>query len=279
VDTSLKVNFDRVDRTTDPAEFASYLDATRAIGLFQDVKRRSYALLDPRPGDCVCDVGCGTGDDVLTLARLVGPSGLAVGVDMSATMLSEARRRAAAAGIAAGFVQSDAQRLALPDAAFDCVRVERLLQHVHDPDAVLAQLVRVARPGARIVVWEADLDLFTIDAPDYEVSRAMHRFICDGFRHGRIGHELYRRFKGLGLADVQATPLVGTFTDLAFVERAFDLPATTQKAAAAGVVASERASAWLASLTAAAEIERFFCAAGGVLAFGRTLSRELPIPR
>ena len=269
MDTSLKVHFDRVDRTTDPAEFASYLDATRATGFFQDVKRRSYALLEPRPGDRVCDVGCGTGDDILALARLVAPGGRAVGVDASATMLAEARRRAAAAGILAEFVQSDAQRLALPDAAFDGVRVERLLQHVPDPDAVLAELVRIAKPGARIVVWEGDLDLFAIDAPDYEVSRAMQRFICDGFRHGRIGHELYRRFKDLGLTDVQATPLAGAFTDLAFVERALDLRATTQRAVAAGVVAPDRAAAWLASLAAAGKDGRFFCAAGGVLAFGR----------
>lgn len=267
--TSLKVHFDRVDQTTDPAEFASYLDATRATGYFQDVKRRSYALLDPRPGDRVCDIGCGTGDDALALARLVTPGGRAVGVDASATMLAEARRRAAAAGIAAAFVQSDAQHLALPDATFDGVRVERLLQHVPDPDAVLAELARVARPGARIVVWEADLDLFVVDAPDYEVSRAMQRFVCDGFRHGRIGHELYRRFKDLGLTDVQATPLAGAFADLAFVERAFDLRATTQRAVAAGVVAPDRAAAWLASLTTAAEAGRFFCATGGVLAFGR----------
>ncbi|MBA3415813.1 MAG: ubiquinone biosynthesis methyltransferase UbiE, partial [Chloroflexia bacterium] len=78
---SLRIEFDQVDETTDPADFVRYLDATRATGFFQEIKRRSFALLDLHPGDAVCDLGCGTGDDVLALARLVEPGGRALGVD------------------------------------------------------------------------------------------------------------------------------------------------------------------------------------------------------
>jgi ubiquinone/menaquinone biosynthesis C-methylase UbiE len=269
MDKSLRIEFDQVDQTTDPADFVRYLDATRATELIQEVKRRSYVLLDLQPDDHLCDVGCGTGDDVLALARIVGPNGRALGVDASATMIAEAERRAAAAGIAAEFIRMDAQRLDLPDARFEGVRAERLLQHVPDPYAALAELVRIAKPGARLVVWEADLDLFVLDAPDYATSRAMQRFICDGFRHGGIGHELYRRFKDLGLIDVQSTPLTHELTDLAHVESAFDLTASTRRAVAAGVITQERATAWLASLTAARDAGRFFGAVGGFLAFGR----------
>src|SRR5579862_6088061 len=122
-DTSLRTAFDQVDRTTDPADFVRYLDATRATDFFREVKRRSYALLALHPGDSVCDIGCGTGDDVLALARLVAPGGQAVGVDASATMIEEAQRRAQAAQMsgdtaatAAEFLQMDVQRLDLPDA-------------------------------------------------------------------------------------------------------------------------------------------------------------------
>ena len=62
---------------------------------------------------------------------------------------------------------------------------------------------------------------------------------------------------------------------LALIERAFCLTAITQKAVAAGIVASERAAAWLASLAAAAKAGRYFCAVGGILAFGRKPRREL----
>lgn len=268
--TSLRIEFGHVDLTTDPADFVRYLDATRATDFFQEIKRRSYALLALQPGDHVCDVGCGTGDDVLTLARIVGPSGRALGIDASATMIAAAERRATAAGIPAAEVrQMDAQRLTLPDARFDGVRAERLLQHLPDPGLALTEMVRITKPGGRLVIWEADLDLFVIDAPDYATSRVMQRFIGDGFRHGGIGRELYRRFLALGLVDVQATPLVRELTDFALVENAFDLAASTRRAVAAELVTPQRATDWLGSLTAAAAAGRFFGAVGGFLARGR----------
>ena len=117
VEKSRRTAFDRVDGTTDPADFVRYLDTTRATEYFQEIKRQSLTLLDVREGERAVDVGCGTGDEVLALARLVGPRGQAVGVDASATMLTEARRRAAGAGLRAAFVQADAQRLAFAAAS------------------------------------------------------------------------------------------------------------------------------------------------------------------
>src|SRR5437762_11167722 len=137
MDKSLRIEFDQVDRTTDPGDFVRYLDATRRTDFYAEIKRRSYDLLNLHPGDRVCDVGCGTGDDVLALARYVGPGGGAVGIDVSATMIQEAKRRAAAAGIEVAFMQMDAQRLTMRDGSFDGVHAERLLQHVPNPDAAL----------------------------------------------------------------------------------------------------------------------------------------------
>ncbi|HLW00318.1 MAG TPA: methyltransferase domain-containing protein [Ktedonobacterales bacterium] len=269
MEKSLRSDFDRVDHTSDPETFVRYLDTTRATAFFQEIKQRSYALLALGAGDHVCDVGCGTGEDVLALARLVAPGGRALGVDASVTMLAEAVRRAATTGIVAEFAPMDVQRLNLPKAQFDGVRAERLLQHVPDPDAALSEIVRVAKPGGRIVIWEADLDLFVLDAPDYQTSRAVQRYICDNFRNGGIGHELYRRFKQLGLLDVQATPLIHEVTDLGLIESAFDLETMAQRAVAARVIAPQRAMDWLASLADACDAGRFFCAIGGFLAFGR----------
>jgi SAM-dependent methyltransferase len=257
VDSALKAHFERVDRTADPAGFAAYLDATRASALSREVKRRRFELLAPRPGGRVRRAGCGTGDDVLALSRLAGPGGRAVGVDASATML------------AANFVQMDARRLALADAAFDGVRGKRRLQHVPDPAAVPADVARIARPGAGVVVREADRDPFAIDAPDHVAGRAMQRFICDGCRNGRIGHESCWRFGDRGWGGAEATPPAGASADLVFVARAFGLPVAEGRAAAAGAGARQRAADWLAPLAAADEAGRFWCAVGGVLAIGR----------
>ena len=262
MDRSRRTAFDQVDRTGDPADFVRYLDSTRATEFFQEIKQRSYDLLAPRAGERVLDAGCGTGDDVLALARLVGPTGWAVGVDASATMLAEARRRAAGTWLTAAFVRGDAQALPFAHGTFDGCRAERLLQHVERPRAVLAELVRVARPAARIVIWESELEMLVLDAPDRAVSRAMQHYICDGFRNGAIGHQLYRLLQEAGLADVRPLATSRAITEFAFVDGALDLRASARRAQEEGVVTPAQATAWLGYLQAADRAGRFFCAAG-----------------
>lgn len=269
MEKSRRVEFDQVDETTDPADFVRYLDATRATDFYQEIKQRSYDLLALHEGEAVLDVGCGTGGDVVALAARVGPGGRAVGLDFSATMIAEARRRAADAGVTAEFVQGDAHHLDFPDASFDGCRAERLLQHARDRRAVLAEMVRVAKPGGRVVIWESDLDMLVFDAPDRAVSRAMQRYICDGFRNGAIGHQLYRMFHEAGLTDVQPTLLGRALTDFALVESAFDLRASARRAAAEGVITATEATDWIAALEAANDAGHFFCGVAGFLVSGR----------
>jgi ubiquinone/menaquinone biosynthesis C-methylase UbiE len=269
VEKSRRVEFDQVDRTTDPADFVRYLDATRATDFYQEIKRRSYDLLALHEGDAALDVGCGTGGDVVALAGRVGPSGRAIGLDFSATMIAEAQRRAADAGVAAQFVQGDAHHLDFPDGSFDGCRAERLLQHAHDPRTVLAEMMRVAKPGGRVVIWESELEMLVFDAPDRAVSRAMQRYICDGFRNGAIGHQLYRMFHEAGLTDVQPTLLGRALTDFALVESAFDLRASAHRAAAEGIITAAEAADWIASLEAANDAGHFFCGVAGFLVSGR----------
>ncbi|MGI8854790.1 MAG: methyltransferase domain-containing protein [Thermomicrobiales bacterium] len=269
MEKSRRTSFDAVDRTTDPADFVRYLDATRATDFFQEIKRRSYDLLALHTGDHVLDLGCGTGDDVAALAARVGPGGRAVGVDVSATMVAEAQRRTAGMGLPVEFTQGDAHHLDFPDDTFDGCRAERLLQHAMKPQAVLGEIVRVAKPGARVVIWESELEMLVFDAPDRAVSRAMQHFICDGFRNGAIGHQLYRRFQEAGLVEVEARLQGRAMTDFAPVESAFDLRASARRAAAEGVLTEGQAADWIASLEEADKAGRFFCAVAGFLVSGR----------
>src|SRR5262249_16631528 len=137
--------FRAVDRSGDPRAHVGYLDTAGGLAWTRAYKRRTFALLAPRPGDRGLDLGCGTGDGVRALAALGAPGGRAVGVDASATMVAEARARSAAAGAAAEFRVGDAHRLPFDDASFDGCRADRTLQHVEDPPRALGELVRVAR--------------------------------------------------------------------------------------------------------------------------------------
>ena len=104
-----------------------------------------------RPGDTVLDLGCGTGRALPALAGAAGPDGRVLGLDLTPDMVAAARRagrdRFAALGIA------DARRLPLRDGSVDGVFAAGLVQHRPDPAAGLAELARVARPGARLAIF------------------------------------------------------------------------------------------------------------------------------
>ena len=96
---------------------------TSMVGITTTAASLHLVLLDAaglEPGGRVFDVGCGTGDTTLGTARRVGRSGLALGVDDSLTMVEQARRRAADAGLAhVGFVHADAQTQRFAPLRFD----------------------------------------------------------------------------------------------------------------------------------------------------------------
>ena len=71
--------FEDVDRTSDPLARVSYLDAVAALRETVAHKRRTFELMHLHAGDTVLDVGCGAGDDLRSLAELVGPSAMSSG--------------------------------------------------------------------------------------------------------------------------------------------------------------------------------------------------------
>jgi SAM-dependent methyltransferase len=112
-----------------------------------------FELAAARPGDRVLEVGCGAGHVLqqFTDARRTG-------IDLSAGMVARARTRL---GQRAELARASGDRLPFASHVFDVVLCTEVLEHVQDPGAVIAELVRVARPGARIVVSipnEANID-------------------------------------------------------------------------------------------------------------------------
>ncbi len=84
-----------IDQTPDPQVFIRQLDAMNTDTWRQDHKQRTLAFLNIEEGDHILDIGCGIGDDARLLAQQVGQAGKVVGIDPSATMITEARARSA----------------------------------------------------------------------------------------------------------------------------------------------------------------------------------------
>jgi demethylmenaquinone methyltransferase / 2-methoxy-6-polyprenyl-1,4-benzoquinol methylase len=123
----------------------------RLLSLGQDPRWRTFLVsrLQVRPADTVLDVATGTGAVATELVRRTGCS--VVGVDQSAGMLAEARRRVPGR---VSLVLGDAERLPFPDASFDGLTVTYLLRYVDDPVQALGELARVVRAGRTIASLE-----------------------------------------------------------------------------------------------------------------------------
>ena len=144
--------FTRVDDTRDTSFFVQFLDARTGIEGERQVKELEMTMLAVDPGACVLDVGCGTGDDAREIAGLVGPNGKVVGLDSSAAMVEESRKRTSSSSLPVEFVQGDVYKLQFPDRSFDRTRADRVFVHLQDPERALDEMVRVLKPGGRVVV-------------------------------------------------------------------------------------------------------------------------------
>ncbi|MCA9319793.1 MAG: methyltransferase domain-containing protein [Planctomycetes bacterium] len=123
-----------------------------------------FLVHEPKRGDRVLDLGCGSGLDVFVAATLVGSQGSAVGVDLTTEMLARPGQCSTGHG-SIQFLVADIERLPFADAAFDLILSNGVLNLVPDKDRAFREMRRVLRPGGIL----AAADLIVVDAIPAEV--------------------------------------------------------------------------------------------------------------
>jgi SAM-dependent methyltransferase len=145
---SLGIGYDAGELATVPAEANLGLGCGAPLG-----------FLALQPGETVLDLGSGPGLDVFLAARLVGPAGHVIGVDMTPAMLERARASAAKIGLPqVEFREGRLEALPVESGSIDAVTSNCVINLVPDKRAVFAEVARVLRPGGRIVISDILLD-------------------------------------------------------------------------------------------------------------------------
>jgi demethylmenaquinone methyltransferase/2-methoxy-6-polyprenyl-1,4-benzoquinol methylase len=199
----------------------------QSFGLHRRWKRRVIALAQVCPGERALDVCCGTGDLAFALAR---GGARVTGLDFTEPMLAVARQRAAQEG-AVDFVQGDAMKLPFADASFDVVTVGYGLRNLANWQGGLDEMVRVTRPGGRLLVLD-------FGKPDNALWRGFYftylrlfvpllglvfcgdaqayAYILESLKHYPAQRGVEARLRALGLTEVRTVNLLGGVMSINF---------------------------------------------------------------
>ena len=147
-------------------------------------------------------MGCGGGHVLQAAAELGGPAGLVVGIDAGATMTAASQARVADR-LSVSVCLADAQRLPFADGASDGCRAERVLQHLDDPAAALAEMARVTRAGGLVLVGDTDWGGWLLDPRNDQATRTVLQAAARRSQHPWIGRQLVGLFQQAGLGNLQ----------------------------------------------------------------------------
>jgi ubiquinone/menaquinone biosynthesis C-methylase UbiE len=260
---SFSSTFPDVDRAANSEKLVHYLKAVSSLEMVKRYKRSTYDLLNVTSGEHVLEVGCGAGDDARALAQLVGREGRVVGLDLSQTMIVEAQKKSVGLGGSLEFRQGDAHHLPFPDLTFDACRVDRVLQHLEDPQRAIAEMARVLKIGGRIAAAEPDWDTLVIDVPDRSLARRIVHHKCDSARQGWIGRQLKNLFCAVGLTDISVDTHTLVLTELPLADQFIGIRLAAANAAADQAISAHEAALWRDWLDQSASNGSFFCSLTG----------------
>jgi SAM-dependent methyltransferase len=188
--------------------------AQRFLAGYGAAVREFVEAIAPGPDERVLEVGCGPGHVTRLLARRAAGTQPVVAVDVNRYLLREAASLTAAEGLESriAFQEGNAVDLPFPADSFDVTVSFTVMEEV-DADRMLAEMIRVTRPGGRVAVVVRATDMpswINLPLPP-EIMRKVTTSASAGVAEGGCGDaSLYRRFRASGLTELRMGPKLGT---------------------------------------------------------------------
>ena len=214
--------------------------------------------LELKPGNRVLDVGSGPGHTTFELARRVTPGGKVTGVDINAEFVARAKARSHEHAVNIEFVQAAFPPLPFPDSSFDRVFCKNVLEYVDSAVDTVAEMARVAAPGAIVAATDSDWDMIALDIGEdgRELSdRVLTAAKSIAIKEPRIGRRLRGIFLGAGLAEVRSEIVAGA--DVAGRSLPMLKASFARYARDSGQVSAEDVGRWVQMVEAAIARGRF----------------------
>jgi SAM-dependent methyltransferase len=180
-----------------------------------DESARLFDEIGVREGWRVVEIGCGPHGCLGLLSRRVGATGRVVGVERSAEQVERARKFAATSHLAnVEVLCADGRGTRLPAGSFDLATSRLVLVNVPEPEQILAEMVRLTRPGGFVALHEPDSTTQRIDPPHPAQDKLLELLARYGAMNGidrSIGLRVPRMLREAGIADVRVHSLVHAY--------------------------------------------------------------------
>jgi ubiquinone/menaquinone biosynthesis C-methylase UbiE len=227
-------------------------------------------LIAVAPGERVLDVGCGSGVVTRAVAKRVAPNGMAVGLDPSPALLAVARELAEHEGVGdlVDLREGDARALPFGDTEFDVVLAVTSLSHIADGEQAIPELLRVARGGGRVGVFDRDTDSLIIAHPDRDTTRRIVAAFSDQqSMDGWLARRLLGRLTEAGLQDIRVRAFTSIERDASGFFALGALRAA-ETAVVAGAITEEEHQRWVDALREEQAAGRFIVGLAHLFVWG-----------
>jgi ubiquinone/menaquinone biosynthesis C-methylase UbiE len=171
------------------------------LGREQALRQMTVSLAQVKPGDCILEVGCGTGTLTLAAKRQAGPSGKAFGIDVIPGMIELSQRKAAQANEDITFQLGSVDDIPFSENLFDVVMCSFMIFHMSEDTRRkgIAEIYRVLKPQGRLLVLDLAL-------PAKPLPRAIAKKLLGGMLEHDL-RELLPLMDASGFSDVETAPV------------------------------------------------------------------------